>query len=181
MHLREDTVSSELIFDGKVVKLYKDEARLEDGSVVSRELIKHPGGVCVVPIDQEGNVYLVKQFRYPFKTQLIEIPAGKLEYGEDPEQCGLRELKEEAGAECDRFDYLGKLYPTVAYDSEIIYMYLARDLSFGERDLDDDEFLDVFKVPFEKAVEMVMSGEILDSKTQLAILKAKMMIESEKK
>lgn len=181
MHLREDTVRSELIFDGKVVKLYKDEARLEDGSVVSRELIKHPGGVCVVPIDQEGNVYLVKQFRYPFKTQLIEIPAGKLEYGEDPEQCGLRELKEEAGAECGRFDYLGKLYPTVAYDSEIIYMYLARDLSFGERDLDDDEFLDVFKVPFEKAVEMVMSGEILDSKTQLAILKAKMMIESEKK
>lgn len=181
MHLREDTVSSELIFDGKVVKLYKDEARLEDGSVVSRELIKHPGGVCVVPIDQEGNVYLVKQFRYPFQTQLIEIPAGKLEYGEDPEQCGLRELKEEAGAECGRFDYLGKLYPTVAYDSEIIYMYLARDLSFGERDLDDDEFLDVFKVPFEKAVEMVMSGEILDSKTQLAILKAKMMIESEKK
>ena len=179
MHLREDTVSSELIFDGKVVKLYKDEARLEDGSVVSRELIKHPGGVCVVPIDQEGNVYLVKQFRYPFKTQLIEIPAGKLEYGEDPEQCGLRELKEEAGAECSRFDYLGKLYPTVAYDSEIIYMYLARDLSFGERDLDDDEFLDVFKVPFEKAVEMVMSGEILDSKTQLAILKAKMMIEKE--
>ena len=179
MHLREDTVSSELIFDGKVVKLYKDEARLEDGSVVSRELIKHPGGVCVVPIDQEGNVYLVKQFRYPFKTQLIEIPAGKLEYGEDPEQCGLRELKEEAGAECGRFDYLGKLYPTVAYDSEIIYMYLARDLSFGERDLDDDEFLDVFKVPFEKAVEMVMSGEILDSKTQLAILKAKMMIEKE--
>ena len=181
MHLREDTVKSELIFDGKVVKLYKDEARLEDGSVVSRELIKHPGGVCVVPIDQEGNVYLVKQFRYPFKTQLIEIPAGKLEYGEDPEQCGLRELKEEAGAECGRFDYLGKLYPTVAYDSEIIYMYLARDLSFGERNLDDDEFLDVFKVPFEKAVEMVMSGEILDSKTQLAILKAKMMIESEKK
>ena len=179
MHLREDTVKSELIFDGKVVKLYKDEARLEDGSVVSRELIKHPGGVCVVPIDGEGNVYLVKQFRYPFKTQLIEIPAGKLEYGEDPEQCGLRELKEEAGAECGRFDYLGKLYPTVAYDSEIIYMYLARDLSFGKRNLDDDEFLDVFKVPFEKAVEMVMSGEILDSKTQLAILKAKMMIEKE--
>ena len=180
MHLTEDTVSSQLIFDGKVVKLYKDEAKLEDGSIVSRELIKHPGGVCVVPIDDEGNVYLVKQFRYPFQTQLIEIPAGKLEYGEDPAECGRRELKEEAGAVCGRYDYLGKLYPTVAYDSEVIHMYLARELDFGERKLDDDEFLDVFKVPFEKAVEMVMNGEILDSKTQLAILKAKMLLESEK-
>lgn len=180
MHLTEDTVSSQLIFDGKVVKLYKDEAKLEDGSIVSRELIKHPGGVCVVPIDDEGNVYLVKQFRYPFQTQLIEIPAGKLEYGEDPAECGRRELKEEAGATCGRYDYLGKLYPTVAYDSEVIHMYLARELDFGERKLDDDEFLDVFKVPFEKAVEMVMNGEILDSKTQLAILKAKMLLESEK-
>ena len=86
MHLREDTVKSELIFDGKVVKLYKDEARLEDGSIVDRELIKHPGGVCVLPLDEEGNVYMVRQFRYPFQTQLIEIPAGKLEAGEDPRE-----------------------------------------------------------------------------------------------
>ena len=178
MHLKEDTVSSELMFDGKVVKLYKDEAKLEDGSIVSRELIKHPGGVCVVPLDDEGYVYMVRQFRYPFQTQLIEIPAGKLEYGEDHRQCGLRELKEEAGAECESFTYLGKLYPTVAYDSEVIHMYLARGLSFGEQKLDDDEFLDVFKVKFEQAVEMVMNGEILDSKTQLAILKTKMLLES---
>ena len=177
MHLREDTIKSELMFDGKVVKLYKDEARLEDGSIVSRELIKHPGGVCVVPLDDEGNVYMVRQFRYPFQTQLIEIPAGKLEYGEDHRQCGLRELKEEAGAECRRFTYLGKLYPTVAYDSEVIHMYLAQDLSFGEQKLDDDEFLDVFKVPFDKAIEMVMNGEILDSKTQIALLKAKLLLE----
>ena len=178
MHLREETVRSELIFDGKVVKLYKDEARLEDGSIVNRELIKHPGGVCVVPIDNEGNVYLVKQFRYPFQTELVEIPAGKLEYGEDHRQCGLRELKEETGAECDEFVYLGKLYPTVAYDSEIIHMYLARGLHFGEQKLDDDEFLDVFRVPFEKAIEMTMNGEILDSKTQIALLKTKILLES---
>ena len=180
MHLKEDTVSSELIFDGKVVKLYKDKAELEDGSIVSRELIRHPGGMCVVPLDDEGNVYMVRQFRYPFQTQLIEIPAGKLEYGEDQRQCGLRELKEEAGAECAKFTYLGKLYPTVAYDSEVIHMYLAQDLSFGEQHLDDDEFLDVFKVPFDKAVEMVMNGEILDSKTQLAILKTKLLLDKEK-
>jgi len=180
VHLREDTVRSELIFDGKVVKLYKDEARLEDGTVVSRELIKHPGGVCVVPLDDEGNVYMVKQFRYPFQTQLIEIPAGKLEPGEDHRECGLRELKEEAGAECGKFTYLGKLYPTVAYDSEIIHMYLAQELSFGEQHLDEDEFLDVFKLPLDKAIEMVMNGEIVDSKTQIALLKTKLLLESGK-
>ena len=177
MHLKEETVKSELIFDGKVVKLYKDEARLEDGSIVGRELIRHPGGVCVLPLDDEGNIYMVRQFRYPFQTQLIEIPAGKLEIGEDHRQCGLRELKEEIGAECESFTYLGRLYPTVAYDSEVIHMYLAQGLSFGEQSLDEDEFLDVFKVPFEKAVEMVQNGEILDSKTQIAILKTKILLD----
>ena len=180
MHLKEDTIKSELIFDGKVVRLFKDIARLEDGQEVSRELIKHPGGVCVVPIDGEGNVYLVKQFRYPFQTVLTEVPAGKLEAGEDHRQCGLRELKEEIGAECDEFTYLGCLYPTVAYDSEIIHMYLARGLHFGRQSLDEDEFLDVIKVSFEKAVEMVMAGELPDSKTQLAILRAKILIDKER-
>lgn len=180
MHLKEDTIKSELIFDGKVVKLYKDEALLENGCTVSRELIKHPGGVCVLPLDENGDVYLVRQFRYPFQTQLIEIPAGKLEPGEDHRECGLRELKEEAGAECKEFTYLGKLYPTVAYDSEVIHMYLAEGLSFGEQHLDDDEFLDVFKVPFSEAIRMVMDGEILDSKTQLAILKAKVLLDGRK-
>ena len=180
MHLKEDTIKSELIFDGKVVKLYKDEALLENGGTVSRELIKHSGGVCVLPLDENGDVYLVRQFRYPFQTQLIEIPAGTLEPGEDHRECGLRELKEEAGAECKEFTYLGKLYPTVAYDSEVIHMYLAEGLSFGEQHLDDDEFLDVFTVPFSEAVRMVMDGEILDSKTQLAILKAKVLLDARK-
>ena len=180
MHLREDTTKSELIFDGKVVKLFKDEARLEDGQVVNRELIKHPGGVCVVPIDEDGNIYMVKQFRYPFRTVLTEVPAGKLEAGEDHRECGLRELKEEIGADCDEFTYLGCLYPTVAYDSEIIHMYMARGLHFGSQHLDEDEFLDVVKVSFEKAVEMVMAGELPDSKTQLAILRAKIMLEKGK-
>lgn len=168
----EKTLRSELIFEGKVVKLYKDEVELDNGYKAGREWIKHPGGVCVVALDEEENVYLVEQFRYPFHTALMEIPAGKLEFGEDHRQCGIRELKEEIGATAESFEYLGCLYPTVAYDTEIIHMYLARGLSFGEQHLDEGEFLNVTKIPLSKAFEMVMNNELKDSKTQLAILKA---------
>lgn len=168
----EKTLSSELLFEGKVVKLYKDEVELENGYKTGREWIKHPGGVCVVALDEEENVYFVEQFRYPFHTALMEIPAGKLEFGEDHRECGIRELKEEIGATAESFEYLGCLYPTVAYDTEIIHMYLARGLSFGEQHLDEGEFLNVTKIPLSKAFEMVMNNELKDSKTQLAILKA---------
>lgn len=171
MHLEEKTISSERIFDGKVVKLFVDNARLENGETVIREVIKHPGGVCVVPLDEDENVIFVRQFRYPQSRVLLEIPAGKLEYGENDYDCGLRELKEETGCSCDRYDYLGSLLPTPAYDNERIYMYLARGLHEGDKKLDDDEFLDTEKIPLKKAVEMIMSNEIEDAKTQLAILK----------
>ena len=177
MHLEEKTLSSEQKFNGIVVKLFVDQVELEDGRTAVRELIKHPGGVCVVPINEKGEIYMVKQFRYPFSEVLTEIPAGKLEYGEDHRTCGMRELKEEIGAEAGRFDYLGCLYPTVAYDTEVIHMYLARDLSFGDRDLDEDEFIDVIRLPFEEAVKMVYEGKLPDAKTQLAILKAKELMD----
>lgn len=176
MFSEEKTVKSELVFDGKVVKLFVDEAELDNGMTVNRELIKHPGGVCVLPIDENGDVYMVKQFRYPFKTALYELPAGKLEYGEDHRTCGIRELKEETGAEAGSLEYLGCIYPTVAYDTEIIHMYLARDLSFGEQHLDEGEFLDVIKLPFDKVFEMAMNGELPDAKTQTAVLKAKLLM-----
>lgn len=170
-HLEEKTLSSEKIFDGKVVKLFVDRAELENGDTALREVIKHPGGVCVVPLDEDENVIFVRQFRYPHAKVLLEIPAGKLESGEKHYDCGLRELKEETGCSCDKYDYLGCLMPTPAYDSEIIYMYLARGLHEGEKHLDSDEFLDTEKIPLKKAVEMVMNNEIEDAKTQLAILK----------
>ncbi len=176
MYSEEKTISSELKFDGKVVKLYVDEAELDNGQRAYRELIKHPGGVCVLPLDEEGNVYMVKQFRYPFGCALYELPAGKLEYGEDHRTCGIRELKEETGAEADSFEYLGCIYPTVAYDTEIIHMYLARGLHFGEQHLDEGEFLDVIKLPFDKVFEMAMNGELPDAKTQTAVLKAKLLL-----
>ena len=150
MHLFEKTESSELIFDGKIITVKKDTARLENDEIVSRELVVHPGGVCVVPINDNNEILMVKQFRYPFQTVLTEIPAGKLEVG------GVH----------------GVLYPSVAYLTEKIHMYMATGLTFDKQHLDDDEFLDVVKVPFEKAVEMVMNGELPDAKTQCAILKA---------
>lgn len=176
MHLEEKTLSSEQKYDGKIVKLFVDRAELENGEVVTREMIKHPGGVCIVPLDENNNVLMVRQFRYPPHKVLLEIPAGKLEYGENHRECGLRELKEETGCTCDEFTYLGNLIPTPAYDNEVIHMYLARGLHGGEQDLDDDEFLDVEKIPLEKAVEMVMNNEIEDAKTQIALLKASVLL-----
>ncbi|MBQ8825542.1 MAG: NUDIX hydrolase [Oscillospiraceae bacterium] len=170
MHLQEKTISEQPIFDGKIIKVQCDQAELENGAVVSRELVVHPGGVCIVPVDSEGNIYMVQQFRYPFKEVLTEIPAGKLEFGEDHREAGLRELKEETGAECGSFEYLGVMYPSVAYLTEKIHMYLATDLKFDSQSLDEDEFLDVIKMKFEDAVEMVIDGRIKDGKTQSAIL-----------
>ncbi|MCD7847765.1 MAG: NUDIX hydrolase [Oscillospiraceae bacterium] len=174
-HLNEETLSSERIFEGKVVKLRRDTVRLENGDTSFREVIEHNGGVCVLPLTDEGEIIFVRQFRYPFREVLLEIPAGKREGNEEPIKCGIRELKEEVGATAEKITYLGYLYPTVAYDTEVIHMFMAEGLDFGEQNLDPDEFIDVVKIPFDKAVEMVMNGEIPDSKTQLAILKANMM------
>ena len=172
MYLNEKTLSSEQIFDGIVVKLFRDEIELENGMKGVREFIKHPGGVCVAALDDEENLYMVEQFRYPFGKALTEVPAGKLEYGENPEECGKRELKEEVGATAESFEYLGCLYPTVAYDTEIIHMFLARGLSFGQQHLDEGEFLGVKKLPLKQAFEMVMENKIPDAKTQMIIMKA---------
>lgn len=171
MHLEEKTLTSQQVFDGRVVKLFVDKAELENGDIVTREVIKHPGGVCVVPLDENGNVLFVKQYRYPHHQIMLEIPAGKLEWGESHHDCGLRELKEETGCTCDNYTYLGSLLPTPAYCSEVIHMYLAEGLHYGEQSLDEDEFLDIEKIPLEKAAEMIMNNEIADAKTQLAILK----------
>ena len=172
MHLFEKTVESELIFDGKIISVKKDKAELENGEIVNRELVIHPGGVCVVPINENGEVLMVKQFRYPFQEALVEVPAGKLEIGEDHREAGLRELREETGAVCEKFEYLGVCYPSVAYLTEKIHMYLATGLTFEKQDLDEDEFLDVVKIKLEDAVEMIMNNELPDAKSQCAILKA---------
>ena len=176
MHLFEKTTGTERIYEGRVINLRRDTVELENGKSATREVVEHSGGVCVVPIMDDGTLLLVEQFRYPFGEVLLEVPAGKLNPGEDHFECGKRELLEETAAIPQEYTYMGELYPTTAYLTERIHMYLAKGLTFAEQNLDDDEFLDVVKIPFNEAVEMVMSNKIKDSKTQIAILKAKIML-----
>ena len=180
MVLSEKTIEKEVDFEGRIITVRKDKAELGDGSIAPRELVIHSGGVCVVPLTDDNKVIMVRQFRYAFGEPLLEIPAGKLEKGEEHRSAALRELEEETGAKCTSFEYLGVCYPSVAYLTEKIHMYLARGLSFGKAHLDEGEFLDVIRVPLDEAVEMVMRGEIPDAKTQIALLKTKMIIDSGK-
>ena len=172
MNLKETTKSQEYRFKGKIINLRQDIAILPDGSEANREVVEHNGGVCVLPLTENNEIIFVKQFRYPYMEELLEIPAGKRDSkDEEPHACGKRELKEETGAESNNFVFLGELYPSPGYVNEVIYMYYADGLSYGECDPDDDEFLDLVKIPFDKAVEMVVNGEIKDAKTQAAVLK----------
>lgn len=175
MNLKEKQISSKYIFKGRVISLRVDEAELPNGKTASREVVEHNGGVTVVPLTDDNEVIMVEQFRYPYSEVVLEIPAGKRDLGEEPLACGKRELMEETGAVSDDFTFLGELYPTPGYCGEIIYMYLAKNLSFGETNPDEDEFLNVKKIPLKDTVDMILKGEIKDAKTQAAILKVAIM------
>lgn len=176
MKLTEKTLHSETMFDGRILHIRRDTVELPNGAQAFREVVDHPGGVCVLALDGENRALLVSQFRYPYKEVLRELPAGKLERGEDPRQAAIRELKEETGAEAGAFSSLGELYPSPGYCGEIIRMYLAQDLRFGETHLDEDEFLNLERIPFDRLVEQVLSGEVKDAKTIAAVLKAKLLL-----
>ena len=178
MNLEEKTIEQNIIFEGRILTFNCDKVTLPNGKEGTREMVSHPGGVGVLPLTEEQDVLLVNQFRYPYHKELLEIPAGKLSAGEDPLDCGKRELKEETGATALDYKSLGRLLPSPGYTNEIIYMYLATGLSFGRMQLDKDEFLDVVKMPLKKAVELVFSGELEDSKTQTAILKTWFLLQS---
>jgi ADP-ribose pyrophosphatase len=172
MELFEKKLSSRQVFDGVVVKLFVDEVELPDGKKSVREIVRHPGAVCVVPVTDENEVIMVRQFRYAFGEVLLEIPAGKLEPGEDPLKAALRELEEETGTVAENIEHMGELYTTVAIFDEKIQMYLATGLTYKNAHPDDGEFLEVEKIPLDTLVDMVMNGEIRDSETQVALLKA---------
>lgn len=176
MHLEEKTLSSETIYEGVIFTVKKDSAELENGTVARRDIILHSGGVCVIPVTENNEIFMVKQYRYPFHEITCEVPAGKLNYGENHAECGRRELLEETGCTCREYIYLGEMYPTPAYNSEITHMYLAKGLEYKKQNLDEDEFLDVIKIPLEKALRMVMDNEIKDGKTQIVILKASRLL-----
>ncbi len=171
MNLTEKTLNENYIYKGKIINLRVDEAELPDGNIAKREIVEHNGGVCVAAITDNDEILMVRQFRYPYKEIILEIPAGKRDKNEEPLTCGKRELLEETGAIAEAFVSLGELYPTPGYCGEIIWMYAAKGLKFDHCNPDDDEFLEVQKIPFQTAVKMVMSGEIKDAKTQTAILK----------
>lgn len=181
MNLEEKQLKKEYIYNGKVINLRVDTALLPNNTTASREIIEHPGGVCVVPLTNDNCLLLVKQFRYPYFESILEIPAGKRNSkDEDPLECGKRELREETGATAEKFIDLGTLYPTPGYCDEIIWLYAATGLTIGEQDLDSDEFLNVEKIPFDTVLDMIMSGEIKDAKTQAAVLKLKYLIDNNK-
>ena len=170
--LREDCVSSELIYDGKVVHLYVDRVSLPNGAESVREYVRHIGAVAVLPLTAEGEVICVRQYRYAHGCVMTEIPAGKLDSKtEDHVEAALRELREETGAVCDSLTYLGLFRSTPAILDEKIDLYLAEGLHFGDTDLDDDEFLNIVRVPLTQLVDDVLNGKITDGKTQVAILK----------
>ncbi|MBQ7255892.1 MAG: NUDIX hydrolase [Oscillospiraceae bacterium] len=171
--LKEIKNVSEDIFKGKILHLQLDMVELPNGHLAHREVIRHIGAVCVIPVTDDGKVIMERQYRYPIDEVIWEIPAGKLDRpDEDPLEAAKRELREETGYSADDWQELGTFYPAAAYCDEKIHMYLARGLRSGESHPDDDEFLEVSLVPLKELAEKVMAGEIPDAKTQVAVLKA---------
>ena len=171
-NLTETQVTTDKIYSGCILDFYRDTVRLPNGGTAPRELTRHVGAVCVVPLLDDGSVLLERQFRYPVGKVLMEIPAGKLDSkDEDPRKAAARELLEETGAVAEELIELGMFLPACAYSDEAIHMYAAKKLTFREQKLDADEFLNVFTMPLEQAVQKVLAGEIWDAKTQTALLK----------
>ena len=174
--LFEKQLSRETIYEGSVLTVVRDEIELPNGVHSHREICLHIGAVAILPLLDDGRVIMERQFRYAHERVFFEIPAGKLDTpGEDPLEAAKRELREETGATADKFTYLGEIDTTPALMNEKIHLYLAEGITFGERSLDYDEFLDVELVPLSDLVDMTMRGEIKDAKTQVAVLKASLL------
>ena len=179
--LREIKTAEETVFHGKILHVRRDTVRLPNGSSATREHIVHVGAVCIVPVTEDGRVYMERQFRYPLDTVITEIPAGKLDSPEEDRlEAAKRELREETGLTAERWTDMGLYYPAAAYSNEKITMYLAEGLHQGAQELDEDEFLNVRTVPIRELADAIMRGEITDGKTQVAILKAERILNSRK-
>lgn len=177
----EKTLHEKEIYKGRIIHVHVDDVELENGARAIREVVEHPGGVSVAVVTENNELIFVRQFRYPYKQVLLELPAGKLEPGEDPFEAMKREQWEETGTRGEHYVYMGDVYPTPGYCGEIIRLWACRlTQQTGELHLDDDEFLTTEKIPVEKAVEMVLNNEVPDAKTQVGILKAAALIQNGK-
>lgn len=170
--MEEKTLKSTRIYEGKVINLRVDTVELPEKKYSKREIVEHSGAAAVVPLTMDGHVILIKQFRKPMEEVIFEIPAGRLETKETPRNCALRELAEETGYSAGSLEELTAFYPSPGFSNEVIHLFLARDLTEGNANPDEDEYLEVMKIPFEEALKMVDQGIIRDSKTIIGLLMA---------
>lgn len=171
MVFEEKTVSSKEIYKGRIITVKVDEVAMPDGKLAQREIVEHPGGVGVVALTDANEIIMVKQYRKPLDKSIYEIPAGKMDSGEEHRICGIRELEEETGYRAENFEYLGFIYPSPGFTDEVTHIYLATGLYPGKVNLDPDEFLDTVKIPLDEVVERIMNNEISDAKTIAGVLK----------
>ena len=168
--LKESTLSSKIIFQGRFLDVREDEVRLPNDETTTREWINHPGAACIVPILPDGQLALIRQYRYPIQQEMIELPAGKLDPGESPEDCAIRELEEEIGYKTGKLTYLTHIHPAIGFASEKMWLYLAEDLEKTEDNTDQDEFVELMPTAIANAVSMVWNRKITDVKTIIGIL-----------
>ena len=178
MKFFEKQVETKTVFRGRIVNVREDIAELQNGNRAYREVVEHPGGVGIVAITDESKVLLVRQYRYPMEEELLEIPAGKLDEGEDPFVCAVRELSEETGYTAGKYVDFGAIYPSAGFCRETLYLYLALDLQPGEMHLDENELLSVELVGIDELVEMIMADKLRDAKTIIGVLKAREYLEN---
>ena len=172
----EKQIETNTVYEGLIVNVRSDVAEIKNGKHVRREVVEHPGGVGIVPVTGDNKVIMVRQYRYPMKEELLEIPAGKLGEGEEPIDCAVRELSEETGCTAGTLYDLGAIYPSPGFCRETLYLYLALDLQQGEKHLDEDEFLSVEAIDIDELIEKIMANELPDAKSVIGIMKAKLFL-----
>lgn len=176
MSFVEKKIQEECVYEGPIFQVYHNLVELPNGVTAPRDRITHRGGAGMVALDREDHIYLVRQYRHGVEKELLEIPAGKLEAGEDPAKTVVRELEEEVGFTPKKVTSLGYMELSPAYLQEITYLYLGQDLIPHKEELDEDEFLEVVRMPFDEALQKVLAGEITDGKTQVAIMKTALLL-----
>ncbi len=178
MYKIEKKISGKKLYEGIIVDVLMDNVELPNNKIAKREIVVHPGGVCILPVDNEENVYLVEQYRYAAESMMLEAPAGKLEPGEDPFLCAKRELMEETGCSAEKWISLGEVFTSPGFSTEKLHLYLATDLKNGNPCPDEDEFVELKIVKLNELLQMIEENKIYDGKTVIAALRAKRYFEN---